>query len=236
MKKTLYIISLLCLATAGCKRDLNIIDPNSPTQQTFWKSANDALQGLNAVYSTYHRPGLCRWLYFITIIRSDEGYSTSPNTDIINVYDKFNITDYNDGQITSTYDDCYVGINRCNQVLDNVPNIDMDATLKQQYLGEAQFMRGLFYFILATNYGNVPLMLHASTPQDYPPTSSQDSVFTRVETDLTAAAAVLPASYDAGNVGRATKGAAYALLGKAYMQQHKYAQPQAALQWLVEGY
>jgi len=235
MKKTLYIISLLCLATAGCKRDLNIIDPNSPTQQTFWKSANDALQGLNAVYSTYHRPGLCRWLYFITIIRSDEGYSTSPNTDIINVYDKFNITDYNDGQITSTYDDCYVGINRCNQVLDNVPNIDMDATLKQQYLGEAQFMRGLFYFILATNYGNVPLMLHASTPQDYPPTSSQDSVFTRVETDLTAAAAVLPASYDAGNVGRATKGAAYALLGKAYMQQHKYAQAQAALQWLVEG-
>jgi tetratricopeptide (TPR) repeat protein len=78
-------------------------------------------------------------------------------------------------------------------------------------------------------------MLHSPTPTDYPPTSSQDSVFAQAEADFADAAAVLPPSYNAANIGRATKGAAYAMLGKAYMQQHKYAQAQAAFDWLVTG-
>ncbi len=111
--------------------------------------------------------------------------------------------------ITSTpvvYQDDYFGINRCNQVLDNVPNIDMDATLKTQYLGEAKFMRGFFYFNLATNYGNVAIMLHTSKITDYPSTSPQDSVFAQAEQDFTDATTMLPNSYDAANVGRATAG------------------------------
>lgn len=235
MKKILYISILLLFVAAGCKKDLTITDPNDLTTPTFWKTAADAQKGINAIYSTFHRPGLCRWLYFMTIIRSDEGYSTSPNSDLINVYDAFNITNYNDYQITVVYQDDYLGINRANQVLDNVPNIDMDATLKQQLIGEARFLRGFFYYNLATIYGNVPIMLHTSQTTDYPPTSAQDSVFAQAEGDFTAAAAVLPTSYDINNIGRVTKGAAYAMLGKAYMQQKKYAQAQAALQWLVEG-
>jgi tetratricopeptide (TPR) repeat protein len=229
------LAALLVLILAGCKKDLTIPNPNEVTTQDFWKTASDAQQGINAIYSTYHREGLSRWLYFMTNIRSDEGYSTSPNSDIVNTYDVFNITDYNDYLITSVYQDDYIGINRANQVLDNVPSINMDATLKQQLLGEAKFMRGFFYYNLATVYGNVPILLHSSTIKDYPPTSPQDSVFARAEADFTDAATVLPVSYDANNIGRVTKGAAYAMLGKAYMQQKKYAQAQAALQWLVEG-
>jgi tetratricopeptide (TPR) repeat protein len=235
MKKLIYLTSLICFLAAGCKKDLDIVNPNAVTKQNFWKSAADAQQGVNSIYSTLHREGLSRWLYFMTMIRSDEGYSTSPNSAIINIYDAFNITDYNDYLVTSVYQDDYVGINRANQVLDNVPGIEMDATLKQQLLGEAKFLRGFFYYNLATIYGNVPIMLHSPTPQDFPPTASQDSVFERAEADLADAAANLPVSYNAGNAGRVTKGAAYALLGKAYMQQKKYAQAQAAFQWLVEG-
>ena len=91
MKKLLYLIALTAFAIAGCKKDLTITDPNDLTTPTFWKTAADAQKGINAIYSTFHRPGLCRWLYFMTIIRSDEGYSTSPNSDLINVYDAFNI-------------------------------------------------------------------------------------------------------------------------------------------------
>jgi hypothetical protein len=235
MKKIFFPAAFILLAAAGCKKDLTIADPNAVTTQAFWKTASDAQQGINAVYSTYHREGLSRWLYFMTMVRSDEGYSTSPNSDIINTYDAFNITDYNDYLHTSVYQDDYIGINRCNQVLDNVPGISMDAALKQQFLGEAKFMRGFFYYNLATIYGNVPIMLHSPTPTDYPSTSPQDSVLAQAEADLAYAATALPVSYDANNIGRATKGAAYAMLGKAYMQQRKYAQAQAALQWLVEG-
>ena len=235
MKKILIYAAFATLVGAGCKKDLTVADPNSLTTPSFWKTAADAQQGINAVYSTYHREGLSRNLYFATMVRSDEGYSTSPNSDIVNTYDAFNITDYNDYLHTSMYQDDYIGINRCNQVLDNVPSIAMDATLKQQFLGEAKFMRGFFYFNLATLYGNVPIMLHTPQPTDYPTTSSQDSVLAQAESDFSDAAAALPPTYSASDKGRATKGAAYAMLGKAYMQQHKYAQAQAAFQWLVTG-
>jgi tetratricopeptide (TPR) repeat protein len=234
MKKIILIIIVLAAVT-GCKKDFQLTDNSEVTTQSFWKTASDALQGINAIYSTYHREGLARNLYFMTMVRADEGYSTSPNTDIVNTYDVFNITDYTDYLVTSVYQDDYIGINRCNQMLDNVPNIDMDATTKAQYLGEAKFWRGFFYYNLATIYGNVAIMLHTSQPTDYPPTSPQDSVFAQAERDFTDAAAVLPTSYDAADVGRATAGAAYAMLGKTYMQQHNYAQAQTALAWLVTG-
>ncbi len=235
MKKIIFILIISLIGFCSCKKDLTIPNPNTPTTENFWKTANDAQLGINAIYSTFHREGLSRWLYFMTMIRSDEGYSTSPNPDIVNNYDVFHITDYNDYLVTSVWQDDYIGINRANQVLDNVQTINMDATLKAQYIAEAKFLRGFFYYNLATIYGNVPILLHASKPTDYPPTSSQDSVFAQAEQDFSDAAAVLPVKYDAANVGRATKGAAYAMLGKSYMQQHKYAQAQQALQWLTEG-
>src|SRR5205085_919811 len=60
-------------------------------------------------------------------------------------------------------------------------------------------------------------------------------VFTQVEADCSQAATMLPVSYNAANVGRATRGAAYALLGKAYMQEHKYQEAANAFAWFITG-
>ncbi|QEC56102.1 RagB/SusD family nutrient uptake outer membrane protein [Flavisolibacter ginsenosidimutans] len=237
MKKTYFIIITVALWAMSCKKsELNIANPNQPTTQQFWQTANDAQLGVNAIYSTYHRAGLSRWMHFLTIIRADEGFSTSPAPWIRNYYDLFNYENYNDGLITSLWYDCYTGINRCNQVLDNVPAINMDNTQKQQLLGEAKFMRGLFYYTLALHYGNVPVILHVPKPSEYyPSTTPQDGVYAQAAQDFTDATTALPATYDASNKGRATKGAAYAMLGKVYMQQRKWQQAKDALQWLAEG-
>ncbi|WDF53983.1 RagB/SusD family nutrient uptake outer membrane protein [Mucilaginibacter sp. KACC 22063] len=231
MKKFIILfVAATVIISAGCKKDLDVQDPNAPTTTIFWKSANDAQLGVNAIYSTFHRAGICRWFFFATMIRADEGWSTSPDANLQNNFDQFINNDYNYGNFTGIWNDLYVGIARCNQVLDNVPNINMDASLKARYLGEAKFLRALFYYHLASLWGNVPLQLKSSTPTDLPPTSPQNQVWAQVEKDLADAAASLPASYTGNDVGRATKGAANALMAKAYMQQHNY---QAALQPLL---
>lgn len=236
MKKIFIAFAAALLLTTGCKKsELDIPNPNQATTQQFWLTASDALQGVNAVYSTYHRAALCRWMHFLTIIRSDEAFSTSPAPWIRNYFDLFNYENYNDGLISSLWGDCYIGINRCNQVLDNVPKINMDNNLKQQLLAEAKFMRGFFYYTLGQHYGNVPILLHASKPTDYPETSQQEKVYAQAAQDFTDASTSLPPSYGDNDKGRATKGAAYAMLGKVMMQQHKYEEAKNAFAWLVEG-
>jgi hypothetical protein len=232
----MIIIAAFVMVTAmGCKNDLDIPDPNTPTTDNFWKTSTDAQMGVNAIYSTFHRVGLSRWFYFMTIVRSDVAQSKSPNHTIVNVCDQFNIVNYGDTHTQSIWQDLYIGINRANQVLDNVPGIKMDGQVKKQLLGEASFLRGLFYYHLAVLCGNVPIPLHTSKISDYPATKPQDSVFAQVEKDLSAAADALPESYDASMTGRATKGAAYAMLGKAYLQQHKYKEAAQAFAWVVDG-
>ncbi len=232
----LFLISSAFLLAAGCQKRLDISNPNGPTTENVVTTADYAQKSVNAIYSTYHRVGLGRFQFFINIIRSDEGLSASPNADLINNFDRFNITNYNYFEMRTVYQDCYVGINRCNQTLDNVPNITMDETLKAQLLGEAKFMRGLFYYYLANYWGDVPLILHTSTTEDQnAPNATTKEVWAQVEKDLSEATAALPVSYDAANVGRATKGAAYALLGKAYLQDGQYQQAADAFAWLVTG-
>jgi len=238
MKNKIFIsIISITLFAIACDKKLNISNPNSPTSVDVWTTSSGAQSVVNSMYSTYHRVGLGRNLFFVTMIRSDEGFSTSPNIALIDNFDNFTITDYNMFERRSIYQDCYVGINRANQVLDNVPSMTViDDVTKNQYIGEAKFMRGLFYYILANYWGNVPILLHTSTTTNQnTPNSTQEEIWAQIEQDLTAAAPLLPTSYDAGSLGRATRGAAYALLGKTYMQEHKYAEAEAALAWLVTG-
>ena len=236
MKNKLILWTLAgALALTGCDRNLTIVNPNQVTTESFWKTDADALAGVNAVYSTTHRGGISRWMPFYYIIRSDEGRSQSPATDIVNNMDQFLIIDYNYGNAYAVWNDNYIGVNRANQVIDNVPAIPMDANLKQRYLGEAKFLRAMYYYHLVTLFGNVPLVLKTPVVGDKPGSATIAQVWAQIETDLTEAAAALPTTYPAADLGRATKGAAYALLARAYLQQKKYTEALTPLQWLADG-
>ena len=238
MKKLAIYILLAVGFTVGltsCQKTLDIPNPNGPDETNFWKSAQDALSGVNAIYANNFRNGIyARWFSVLTNPRSDDGWGSSGWDQIFNVTN-FKTTYYDSEPINHAWAHHYRGIYRANQVLANVPNIQMDETLKRRYLAEAKFWRGLYYFNLTVLWGNVPLILTPSKPTDLPANSTVDQLYAQIEKDLTEAVADLPPTYDADNIGRITKGAAYALLGKVYMQEHKWQQAKDALQWLVEG-
>jgi hypothetical protein len=101
----------------------------------------------------------------------------------------------------------------------------MDASLKARYLAEAKFIRAYAYFRLVRAFGDVPLRLHVpKAASEYNiPRAPKAQVWAAIETDLTDAAAVLPQSYSAADIGHVTKGAALALHAKAALYQKKWA-------------
>ncbi|WP_278019928.1 RagB/SusD family nutrient uptake outer membrane protein [Flavobacterium ginsengisoli] len=119
------------------------------------------------------------------------------------------------------YETYYQGIYRANQVLTNVPGIDFeDEALKNRIIGQAYFLRGLFFFHAVNMFKNVPLPTELAV---YYPQKTQEEGWAQVISDFKVAAELLPNSYtgisglDAGQKGRATKGAALGYLGKAYL-------------------
>ena len=239
MKKLMYIIFLAFTCFASCEKDFDESNPNQLTVSNFWKSEEDAVRGINAVYSTFHRgaAGYSRWLYFHGMLRSDEGYGSGGDGNL-NTLMSFVQTDYDLFLTRETWENMYVGIYRANQVIANVPLITMDATLQKRIVAEAKFLRALFYFNLTLYFGRPPLVLEppSSNPSSVLPlNATPEEAWGQVAQDLTEAAADLPNSYTGANLGRATRGAAYALLGKTYLQQKKYQQAVDAFAWLVTG-
>ncbi len=235
LHKKIAVLVLGCWLLGSCTKELDQTNPNSVTAENFWVTADDAAKGVNSIYAMYYKKGAyARWIYFLYDLRSDEGTSTSPWLELQN-WQQFVMINYNFEVSYATWLDHYRGISRANQVLERVPGIVMDETLKQRYLGEAKFMRALWYYNLATLYGNVPLSLQVENAESRPATASQADVYLQVEKDLREATAALPAAYGNADLGRPTKGAAYALLGKTLMQERKWMEAADALAWLVTG-
>lgn len=118
---------------------------------------------------------------------------------------------------------CYSGIGRANTAIINIPAIEMDEQIRARLVGEAKFLRALYYFNLVRFYGDVPMILKLESVEDAlgARVPSAD-VYTQIIADLTDAEASLPSNYSSNNIGRATKGAAKILLGKVYLTMHEY--------------
>lgn len=237
MKKIyqLLVVGVLFLFS-GCSASLlDINNPNETTIPTFWKTASDAEAGVNACYSfLYKEGGWMRWLSFRYDLSSDEGWSSSPWIELGDwtrfVYSNY---DFYEGNRLH-WETFYVGIFRTNQVLHHVPNIEMDETHKNRVLAEASFMRALWYFQVNLLWEKGTLILEPKDAGYTPEDATEADIWKLIEDDLIFAEEYLPESWSDADVGRATKGAAKALLGKAYMQQGNYGEAIKQLKWLVD--
>lgn len=240
MKKHIYIFLFggLLLATTSCKKSLlDVNNENTISTGNFWKTESDAEAGVVAVYNMFYRQGTwTRNIYTQMQGMADDGVSYAGWTEL-SEWAKFIYTDYNFSEVNvKIFKEHYTAIFRANQVLDNIDNIPFSSDAhKQDLKAQVLFLRSFYYFYITTLWNNIPLVLHTSSASDMPKQATPDEVFTQLETDLTTAIADLPETRPASDYGRPTKGAAYALLAKIYMQHHKYSDAIKCFQWLVDG-
>lgn len=178
MKKNIFIPAFLAiLLLNACSDFLDKDLQNNLTQEAFPVTASDAILATNATYTTlrewyYHSGG-----YPILDIMSDDAHKGSnPNDQLptLGPYDSFGHTPQQDG-LDRWWNTLYLGIKRCNVVLEFVPKIQMDPALRDRYLAEASFIRALLYFDMVRAWGGVPLVTNTNprpTCQNQPPKRS----------------------------------------------------------------
>jgi len=226
MKKLTFILALLMFL--GCDDQLDLTNPNEPTSGTFWESESDVIRASAAMYNALLMDGAyMRMIPALSDGRSDGFRADTPWPDLWQTA-AFNVP-ATSGPVEWVWREHYVMIYRANQILEYVPDMDIDQGLKDRTIGQAHFLRGLAYFNLANNFKQVPISDALPSPDEYnEPTASEEDLWQQIIDDFSAAKGLLPVSYDnvngpdQGQTGRATRGAATGMLGKAYLYDEQW--------------
>jgi hypothetical protein len=169
----------------------------------------------------------------VSSIASDDADKGSSPSDTGSDKDLLDALTYNPSSPSTTeiFAANYEGINRCNQALNIIPQLDQaNAALRTRLIGEAKFLRAFMYFTLVKTYGGVPIVDRLPNPSSDEDRimqltrKSTAEVYAFIENDLNDAIEALPnkAAYNASEKGRASQGAAYALLAKVNLYQKNW--------------
>lgn len=237
MKSVKIILLGLIISFVACDDLLDIPNDNAITTSNFWKSEADIEKGVIAVYNMFYKQGTwTRNIHTQMNGMADDGVSYSGWVEL-REWTRFIFKNYNFSEVnTKIWTEHYKAIFRANQVLDHIDDIEFsDQKQKDDLKAQTLFLRSFYYFYLAILYEDVPLVLKTSSASDQPEQKTSDVIFGQIEKDLLSAIPMLPLTRDNKNKARITRGAAYALLSKTYMQQHKWDEAVDALYWLIEG-
>lgn len=219
VERIVMLISL-ALLPFGCDDFLDKPVQGQLLSQNFPTSSEDAVSATNAVYNTLRKSSYHFGLFPLTDIMSDDARKGSNPTDgaaTVGTYDRFAHIP-TESSLASWWNSLYEGVRRANVVIEKVPGISMNAALQQRLVGEARFLRALYYFDLVRAWGGVPKVTAVDSPDNLT-RSSREDIYSFIIEDLTAAINALPekSAYGPTDMGRATKGAAKALLSKVYL-------------------
>ena len=223
MKQIITCLIVILLAV-GCvklnKEPLGVI-----SEASAYQTADDAVKALTSVYNTLlNYPGYDGYsIYDIAADDAEKGGEGPSDGAYFNEIAYSTLTPSNTIAL-QVWRNAYLGIHRANLVIENVPSIDMDQIARDRIIADAKFLRAYNYFILVTLYGDVPLILQADVNPDQTERTSKDLVYEQIIKDLNEAIEVLPlkSQFTSGELGRATKGAAQAYLGKVYLYRKDF--------------
>jgi hypothetical protein len=256
MKTTIlkYLVCIgLLIAGVSCKPDMDLSNPSESTLSTYYNSKAQLQASLIPAYEALigrDQGGYCFQVLFALLAPGDD-YARTYKWPAM-YQDTYN-TPASDGIVKIAWMDMFNGIFASNIAIDKISNykgIDATDTEKNTMLGQAYFLRGLFYLNLCSLYGEtIPLYDHPTTTNAdyYPSNAKSGQVYAQIVSDFSQAASLLPVKSTlyatASNIGRATQGAALAFLAKAYLwrpilekgQTAEYAKAQVALEKLISS-
>ena len=226
-KLHILLISALAIIYSCSDDRLDLENPNNLSADSFWSSESDLQQGLIATYAALQLDGLFGGASATQHpVRSDTGRPNNWNANAIGL----NKLAFNENSdiVKKRWRDCYIGIYRANQVLANINNIELPSSSRIQIEAEAKFLRGFYYYSLYRGYNNGSVIIHTTVPESsedfYKSPSPAEDVYNLILSDLEFAYNNLPEQYENNqDIGRATWGAAAAMLGKLHINEHNYA-------------
>jgi len=234
MKKlSIFLIAAVtCFSFTACKKDFLDQQPqDAVSRESYWKTTSDAL---NAVNNCYRRLGDVDNRLFISCA-TDDSYSWSNWPSDVQYVGNGSAT-AGTGMFSNFWSNFYRMIASCNDVVENIHRVpSMEDSLRNRLIGEARFIRAFAYQQLIGLYGDVPLVTHIPTTDEFNISRTpRAQVADFIVKELDTISNFLPLNYPAADYGRATKGAALALKARALLYEGKYPEAAAAAKVVMD--
>ncbi len=229
-----YMAAMLA-ATAilsGCE-SLDYTPGDQMSGQTFWQTEDHARQAAVGLYAAM-KADWCFGLEFTFDMCTDLADGTTPWSDI----SRGNTFASNSSGVQNHWQYLYELVHRSNTVIRNVARMPISQQTIDRVTGEAKFLRAMAYFRMLNCWGGVPYYdetcdINEQFANLKSPRSSADEIRRHILDDLTEAIEKLPVNWEAADLGRATKGAAYALRGKVYLFNGQWEEARADFEEIV---
>lgn len=226
MKKIVIMLGIAFLT--GCSDFIDLVPPSTATVGSVYKTDKDFKDALVGCYNALRSQYGVFWQWDLA---SDDVRHQWNTLDIRRNLDEYTYQN-NEGFFSSRWNGYYSLIYRANYILQAIENIDEGIVpKKQEYIGEAKFMRAIGHFDLVRAFGDIPLITKVMLDDEAIQTgrTSVNAVYEQIISDLKDAGEVLPEKYTGSDVGRVTKGAAKAILGRVYLTHHLFSEAEAVL-------
>lgn len=236
LKNYLFLPLILLLSCVACDDELDVEPESFISSDSFYNNEEEVNLAVIAIYNSLYE--MLDYEWNVTEIRSDNSFfrpDGTPDSDINRfTLDRFTLTSTN--QLSSNYyRACYSTIALANDVLENLDAID-DEDKRNQFEGEARFLRAHAYFNLVRLYGPLIIVNRSITGEEalQLDRSPENEVYDFIINDFQIAKTSLPESYESAQEGRATKWAAQGLLAKVYLTLQDYASAQTELEEIIQ--
>lgn len=226
------LYAAIAAVCGGCE-SLDYIPGDQMSGQTFWQTEDHARQAAAGMYAAMKEPW-CFGMEFTFDMCSDLADGTSPWSDV----SRGDAFSSNSSGVQNHWQYLYELVHRANTVIRNVAGMPISQETIDRVTGEARFLRAMAYFRMLNCWGGVPYydetcdineeFAHLDAPR-----CTADELRGHILDDLTDAIRELPVSWDAADLGRATKGAAYALRGKVYLFNRQWDEAVADFEEIV---
>ncbi len=237
MKKYIFLIITLFTVVLACDDSLEVGNPNALTPDVFFTTEEQAISSVNAIYAGLQANNLYnREYFFLHDLLSDDNQSGGGQLETSRAQVLLHTFDATNKLTNDVWRGWYRIILRANFAIQQLPDAEgVSDALRSRLIAEAHFMRAWAYFELVSLWGDIPVYTEPSNTPGGQPKTPEAEVYNLIFADLDLAEQDLPvkSEYSAGDLGRATKGAAQALKGKIHMYRGNYSQAKTELDKVV---